>query len=80
MCFGSEAHFGGHVLTMLLCGVDQSLVQIHHENQLPVPVEPLLVFSTELLCLLGTKHTHTSVQATQITAMILPFPVLRLSL
>lgn len=49
---GYEPYFGRHVLTVLLCGVDQSLVQIHHQNQLPVPVEPFLVFTAKLLCLL----------------------------
>lgn len=59
-CCGSAAYFGRHVLTVLLCGVDESLIQIHHKNQLPVSVEPLLVFSAKLLGLLFTTHTHTS--------------------
>lgn len=37
---------------MLFGGVDQRLVQIHHQDQFFVPVEPLLVLSAQLLCLL----------------------------
>lgn len=48
---------------MLFGGVDQRLVQIHHQDQFSVPVEPLLVLSAQLLGLLlkrikakSTKH------------------------
>lgn len=37
---------------MLFGGVDQRLVQIHHQDQFFVPVEPLLVLSAQLLRLL----------------------------
>lgn len=46
---------------MLLGGVDQRLVQVHHQDQFLVPVESLLVFSAELLCLLLTKKWFKSV-------------------
>lgn len=42
----------GHALAVLFSGVDQRLVQIHHEHQLLVAVESLLVFSAQLLRLL----------------------------
>lgn len=48
----SEYYLIGHTLTVLFSGVDQRLVQIHHQDQLFVPVESLLVFSAQLLCLL----------------------------
>lgn len=37
---------------MLLGGVDQRLVQVHHEHQLLVPVQPRLVLSAQLFRLL----------------------------
>lgn len=43
-------------MAVLLGGVDQRLVQVHHQDQFLVPVESLLVFSAELLCLLLTKN------------------------
>lgn len=43
---------------MLFSGVDQCLVQIDHQDQFLVPVESLLVFSAQLLCLL-LKETNT---------------------
>lgn len=43
----------GHALAVLFSGVDQCLVQVHHQDQLFVPVESLLVFSAQLLCLLS---------------------------
>lgn len=48
----SRTHFIRHLLTVLLGCVDQRLVQVHHEHQLPVPMQSLLVFSSQLLCLL----------------------------
>lgn len=41
-----------HTLAVLFGGVDQRLVQIHHQDQLFVPVESLLVFSAQLFGLL----------------------------
>lgn len=48
----------GHALAVLLGGVDQRLIQVHHQDQLFVAVEPLLVFSAQLLRLLskGTQR------------------------
>lgn len=49
-----EGHYlVGHALAELLGGVDQRLIQVHHQDQLFVAVEPLLVFSAQLLCLLS---------------------------
>lgn len=48
-----EGYLVGHTLAVLLGGVDQRLVQIHHQDQLLVAVEPLLVLSAQLLCLLS---------------------------
>lgn len=45
----------GHALAVLFSGVDQCLVQIHHQDQFFVPVESLLVFSAQLLCLLSER-------------------------
>lgn len=45
----------GHALAVLFSGVDQRLVQVHHQDQLFVPVESLLVFSAQLLCLLSER-------------------------
>lgn len=42
----------GHTLAVLLSGVDQCLVQVHHQDQFFVPVESLLVFSAQLFRLL----------------------------
>lgn len=45
---------------MLFSGVDKRLVQIHHQDQLFVPVESLLVFSAQLFCLLlGVNDKNT---------------------
>lgn len=52
---GRGAHLIGHPLAVLLGGVDQRLVQVDHEHQLPVPVQPLLVFPPQLLRLLRLK-------------------------
>lgn len=43
----------GHALAVLLSGVNQRLIQVHHEDKLFVAVEPLLVFSAQLLRLLS---------------------------
>jgi len=47
-----DYYLSGHALAVLLSGVNQRLVQIHHEDEFLVPVEPLLVFSAQLFCLL----------------------------
>lgn len=43
----------GHALAVLLSGVDQRLIQVHHQDELFVTVEPLLVFPAQLLRLLS---------------------------
>lgn len=48
----ARAHLVGHLLAVLLRGVDQRLVQVHHEHQLPVAVQALLVFPPQLFSLL----------------------------
>lgn len=53
----AEKYLIGHTMAVLFCGVDQRLVQVHHQDQFLVPVESLLVFSAELLCLLLTQIT-----------------------
>lgn len=53
-----HTHLVGHLLAVLLGGVDQGLVQVDHEHQLPVPVQALLVFPPELLGLLQQKRNH----------------------
>lgn len=45
----------GHTLAVLFSGVDERLVQIHHQDQFFVPVESLLIFSSQLFCLLGVN-------------------------
>lgn len=47
-----EKYLIGHTMAVLFCGVDQRLVKVHHQDQFLIPVESLLVFSAELLCLL----------------------------
>lgn len=51
-----QAHLVGHLLAVVLGGVDQGLVQVDHEHQLPVPVQALLVFPPQLLGLLQRKR------------------------
>lgn len=48
----AHAHLVGHLLAVLLRGVDQCLVQVHHKHQLPVSVQALLVFPPQLFSLL----------------------------
>ena len=48
----ARAHLVGHLLAVLLRRVDQRLVQVHHEHQLPVAVQSLLVFPPQLFRLL----------------------------
>lgn len=50
-----SAHFVGHLLAVLFRRVDQRLVQVHHEHQLSVSMQPLLVFPSQLLSLLKLK-------------------------
>lgn len=52
-----EKYLIGHTVAVLFGGVDQGLVQVHHQDQFLVSVESLLVFSAELLCLLFTQIT-----------------------
>lgn len=51
-------HLVRHALAVLLGSVDQRLIQVHHQDQLFVAVEPLLVFSAQLLCLLFKGNTR----------------------
>lgn len=59
---GAGAHLVGHPLAVLLGGVDQRLVQVDHEHQLPVPVQPLLVLPSQLLRLLRLKRKKAKVR------------------
>ena len=52
----ARTHLVGHLLAVLLRGVDQRLVQVHHEHQLPVAVQSLLVFPPQLFCLLQPER------------------------
>lgn len=52
-----EKYLIGHTVAVLFGGVNQRLVQVHHQDQFLVPVESLLVFSAKLLCLLLTQIT-----------------------
>lgn len=45
-------HLGRHLRALLLGGVDQGLVQVHHEHQLPVAMQSVLVLPPQLLSLL----------------------------
>lgn len=42
----------GQASAVLLGSVDERLIQIHHQHQFPVPMQPLLVLSTQQLGLL----------------------------
>lgn len=57
----NEKYLIGHTVAVLFGGVDQGLVQVHHQDQFLVPVESLLVFSAELLCLLLTKKNQNTI-------------------